>query len=189
MQKRTKLSVYLEIVAWILAITVLIGAILYYNVFAKTEAPEGYEIGEECPDFTVELYKNKGNGEDFFTLSQWKGKVIVLNFWYISCGPCLAELPHFNEVQEEYAENVKIVALHSYNVDTERSKQEFVSNRYSDYSITFAQDTEDLKLFDHLGGKDSYPMSVILDKDGVIRYTRQGSLDKDTLTLEIEKLL
>lgn len=190
MLKRTKLSVYLEIVAWVLALCFLLGVILYYNVFKKNELPQGYEIGEVCPDFEITLYKSKAEPEGgTYSPQDTRGKVTVLNFWYTNCGPCLKELPYFDAVQRIYPETVKIIAVHSYSADTWVDKQAFIDEKFSQYSFSFGQDTEELKLFDHLGGADSYPMTVILDKEGVIQYTRQGGLTQEMLQQEIEKLL
>lgn len=190
MLKRTKLSIYLEIIAWIMAILFLIAVFLYYNVFDKQEIPEGYEIGEVCPDFEIEVYKSAANPDGgTFSPRESREKVIVLNFWYTNCGPCLAELPHFNTLQQEYPESVKVVAIHSYSADTWVDKQSFIDEKYSDYQITFALDTAELKLYDNFGGKESYPMTVILDKEGIIQYVRQGKIELVELRERVENLL
>lgn len=187
MKVRTKTSVYLEIIAWILATVLLVGAILYFNVYQKDSTVEsGYEIGNECPDFELELYASETNPDGgMFKLSDSRGKIVVLNFWYTSCGPCLAELPHFNQVQEEYGD-VKIYAIHSYAVDTSTDKQAFVNDKFGGYSLSFAQDTEELKLFNKLGGKNAYPHTVILDKNGVIRFIKTGSVSLEELKTQID---
>lgn len=190
MPKRTKLSFYLEMAAWTLALLFLIGVILYYNVFYNVEIPQGYEIGEVCPDFEIEIYKSKADPDGgAFSPQDSRGKVTVLNFWYTNCGPCLQELPDFDAVQKLYPEEVKIVAIHSYSVDTWVDKQAFIDTNFTDYQISFGQDTSELKLFDHLGGTDSYPMTVILDREGVIRFSQKGKLQEGILQGEVEKLL
>lgn len=190
MLKRTKLSVYLEIVAWALALCLLLGVILYYNVFKKTELTKVYEVGDPCPDFEITLYQSNAEPEGgTYSPQKSLGKVTILNFWYTNCGPCLKELPYFDVVQRKYSEAVKIIAVHSYSADTWVDKQAFIDEKFSDYTFSFGQDTEELKLFDHLGGVDSYPMTVIFDKVGVIRYRKQGGITQEVLQQEIEKLL
>lgn len=187
--KRTKTSIVLEAVAWGLASVLLIITLLYYNVFHKQEDNRVYGVGETCPNFVVTTYATGGAAAGKFEPKLSRGKVTVLNFWYMDCGPCLAELPHFNEVQEEYGERVAVVALHAYSVNTEDDKQLFLDNTFPTYSLTFAQDTAEFKVYDKLGGISAYPMTVVLDKEGVIRYVRQGAMSKETLVQYIESLL
>lgn len=187
--KRTKTSVVLEAVAWSLAGVLLVVTLLYYNVFHKQENTPVYGVGETCPNFVVTTYATGGKSAGTFEPKLSRGKVTVLNFWYKDCSPCVAELPHFNEVQEEYADRVTVVALHSYSINKEDDKQSFLDNTFPDYALTFAQDTEEFKVYNKLGGKNAYPMTVVLDQDGVIRYVRQGGMSKDALVEYIESLL
>ena len=190
MRKRTKTSIWAEAVAWVLAAAVLIGTILYFNVFKKQEQASVYGVGDACPQFDAALYRTKADPEGgVFTPKNAKGKVMILNFWYTTCGPCLKELPDFNAVQTEYGDKVKVVALHSYSADQEVDKQAFVTEQYPDYVISFAQDTESFHLYDSLGGKGSFPMTVITDGDGVIRFSKQGSISRAELKEEIDKLI
>lgn len=187
---KTKLAKVLEIVAWVVAIIILIVAILYYNVFAKDEEIKVYEIGETCPNFEISLYKTAGCDGGNYTPKDSRGQVTVLNFWYTTCGPCLQELPSFNNIQIEYGDKVRVIALHSNSVDTQVDKQAFLDkNGYSDYQMTFAQDTKTFDVYTHLGGKSAYPMTVILDKEGVIRFIKQGSISEEDLRAQIEKII
>lgn len=187
--KRTKTSIVLEAVAWGLASVLLVITLLYYNVFHKQEDLHVYGVGETCPNFVVTTYATGGKSAGKYEPKLSRGKVTVLNFWYMDCGPCNEELPDFNAVQEEYEESVTIVALHAYSVNTEDDKQSFLDERYPNYKITFAQDTTEFKVYDKLGGMSAYPMTVVLDKEGVIRYVRQGAMSKETLVEYIESLL
>lgn len=190
MNKRTKASLWAEIAAWVLAAIVLAGTLLYFNVFKKQEETRVYGVGESCPQFEASLYRTKADPEGgVFSPKNAKGKVMVLNFWYTTCGPCLKELPDFNNAQTIYGDKIKIVALHTCLADENVDKQAFLDENFSDYVISFAQDTESFHLYDSLGGKGSFPMTVIADGDGVIRFTKQGSITYAELQTEIEKLV
>ncbi len=187
--RRTKASIVLEITAWILAALLLIGTFIYYGV-ASTDANKDSALNKKCPDFNIELYVTAGCEGGRYSPSDSLGKVTVLNFWYTNCGPCLQELPHFNDLQEEYGEKVRVIAIHSYSVDKKVNKQNFINNNvYKDYVLSFGQDTEDQKIFDMLGGKSAYPMTVILDKTGTVRVVNQGAMTKEALEKAVGKYL
>lgn len=180
-----------KIAGYSLMAVILVVAIVYVNFIYEAPDVEGYEIGERCPEFELSAYKTAGNpnGEAFSSDSA-KGQVLVINFWYKTCSSCEAELPHFNEVQGEYADDVKIIVVHAPGFGTQESKQQYIDEHgYNDYQMTFLQDTEELYLFKKLGGKGAYPITVILDREGIIRSVNLKSMTKEELTEEIQKWL
>ena len=134
-------------------------------------APVGSEVGMQCPDFTVPLY---GGGE--FHLSETRGKVVVLNFWATWCSPCCAELPYFEQLWENYPDDVALVAIHSSLVtDDVPSYIEEMG-----YEIPFALD-ETGAVIASLGGSTMLPQTVVLDREGTIVYNRIGSVTYEDL--------
>ncbi len=194
-----KRAFWLQFGAWTVALCVLIASLVYFNFFAKTNAVSGLQIGDDCPDFTfTTVYDSKGayNGDekiDEITISGNKGKVVVLNFWYTTCGPCVAELPGFNRVNNEFGDDVMMVALHASGFVSNSKIQEFIdttindgTNYWRDYSLIFALDINNTS-YTMLGGKTTYPMTVIVDKDGKISLIKHGPLAEDVLKNEIIK--
>ena len=134
-------------------------------------AATGSEVGMQCPDFTVPLY---GGGE--FHLSEARGKVVVLNFWATWCSPCCAELPYFEQLWENYSDDVALVAIHSSLVtDDVPSYIEEMG-----YEMPFALD-ETGEVIASLGGSTMLPQTVILDREGTIVYNRIGSVTYEDL--------
>ena len=113
------------------------------------------------------------------------GKITVLNFWAYWCPPCVGELPHFEEVAKEYADEVAIVAVHC---DELSKAQEFIGQNHPDSLIRFAMDDEDdpYGYYELLGGSGSIPYTVVLDADGVIRKTFVGAITYNALVAAIE---
>ena len=134
-------------------------------------AATGSEVGMQCPDFTVPLY---GGGE--FHLSETRGKVVVLNFWATWCSPCCAELPYFEQLWENYPDDVALVAIHSSLVtDDVPSYIEEMG-----YEMPFALD-ETGAVIASLGGSTMLPQTVVLDREGTIVYNRIGSVTYEDL--------
>lgn len=170
--KRGK-AFWLELSAWILAIAVLLGALVYYNFIDKsydkttpTDPDIGYEVGMTAPDFTVELYGSDEN----FTLYKQRGKMTVVNFWATWCTPCVAEIPYFNQLAIDRPD-ISVIAIHG---SSTRDVNEFIATKgWGDYALTFAQDNiqDNICLtFQMLGGKSAWPMTVIVDEEGVVLY-------------------
>lgn len=116
------------------------------------------------------------------------GKITVINFWAYWCPPCVRELPHFDQVAREMADEVAIVAVHC---DTVETGQSFIAENYPDSAILFAADVENdvYAYYSALGGGGSIPYTVVLDADGIIRKTFTGAIDHATLVAAIEECL
>ena len=193
-----KRAFWLQFSAWALAICVLVAALVYYNAFAPGSS-DSVSVGAACPDFTIStVYDSKGayDGDekiDEIKISENKGKVIVLNFWYTTCGPCVAELPGFNRVRNEFGDDVMVVALHAAGLETNAAIQKFINetmndgeNYWSEYSIIFALDIKD-ECFKTIGGTPTYPTTVIVDKDGKVSFIHVNGLAEEVLRQEIIK--
>lgn len=182
-------KILFEAVVTALALLLLVFALLYYNVFNKNEAVKTYGIGNKCFNFEAVLYESAGCDGGVYTPKNSIGQVTVLNFWYTTCAACVKELPHFNEVQQEYGDKITVIAIHSSTADSDVDKQQFINSNFSDYVILFAQDTQSFKIYERLGGKMAWPMTVILDKQGTIRSVINKSLTYEQLKAEIDALL
>lgn len=187
-EKVKRRNKWLEIAAWSVATLLLAFVLIYYNVIDKGNAILPYKDGDACPDFVARTYDGTEEGGTF-TLSEARGKVVVINFWATWCGPCVAEIPHFNELQKNYSDDIVVIAFHEANptqdiqeyIDTPRSNKE----SWSDYSILFAQDEKDIvsdiasqetSLFYGLGGKSAYPITVIVDREGNVAHLEANSV-------------
>lgn len=175
--KKTR-AFWAQLVAWICALALLVSALVYYNFIDKDAERITSEVGDTCYDFTVKLYPEE---EESFTLSDYRGKVVVVNFWATWCTPCVAEIPHFERLQNSYADDVVVVAIQGI---ADRPVAPFIESKWADYHILFAQDNlvgENPETFRLLGGRDTWPITLVVDREGVISYTRQGSITYEQL--------
>ena len=175
-----------------LAAVVMAGALVYYNFIDK--APT-----QSTENFVVETYANT-NGTFVLdgskvTLEDQEGKVCVLNFWETWCQACVEELPEFNEFKVAYSE-VDIIAIVPKRPDVitwmnGKGYQTFTPDvLWTDFSISFAMyDAEQEDLYAKLGGKGALPMTVVVDKNGVVIYQTEGSMHYEDLQEIIMPLL
>lgn len=98
---------------------------------------------------------------------QYKGKVVYLDFWASWCTPCKESFPWLNKVNSEY-KDLKIIAV---NLDKERAlAEEFLRENPARFEIHFDPEAESAKKYNIKG----MPYSVLIDKNGKIRYTHIG---------------
>ena len=175
----------------------LIGALIYYNFIDKVpesdipqqgssqEIDVGGEIGDICIDHELSVY----GSEDTIRVSDYRGKVTIVNFWYIFCGSCVKELQtEFPLIKEEYGDQVEILAVHSYE-EYNSDIPEFIAQSFLDADFTFCRDTEGEAYFHMLGGSQAWPVTVVLDENGVIVSSIMGSTTYDELKSIIDNII
>ncbi|HTK38528.1 MAG TPA: TlpA disulfide reductase family protein [Pyrinomonadaceae bacterium] len=105
------------------------------------------------------------NGQEFDT-DKLKGKVVVLNFWFIGCPPCMAEIPRLNELKEKFETNADVIFV-ALTADDDHAVKRFLSQQKFDYDmIADAKSTLDSFRF------RGYPKNIVIGKDGKIVYWR-----------------
>lgn len=174
----------MKIISYILAGVLLASTLVYYNFLAPSETTNKGLVGTACPEFTLKSY----NGKEDFSIVNSKGKVTVINYWETTCDPCVEEIPWFEVVFNEYNGAINMVAVHSYHIT--ENVQKFIDKKgWNSYNMLFALDTKELNTFERLGGKGAYPITVILDSDGIITCVRQGKFPESELRQEIENAM
>lgn len=136
----------------------------------ETDAESYEELleGDTAPDFTAQL----ADGSTF-TLSEQKGKVVLLNFWATWCGPCVGEMPAFEKLNGEYEDKVSVLAVNCME-DTETVNQ-FISD--NSYTFPIAYDVEGDVAMRY--PSDGIPYTLVIDKEGVIRSIYVGAADAE----------
>lgn len=189
---------WLRFSAWAAALVVLVAALVYYTFIDASKSTVTYAVGDRCPDFTLQTYNSEGSdGSDGkikeFSTMESRGTVTVINFWYTTCDPCVAELPYFEKVRAEFGEQIIMVAVHSATAMPRggaEAVQKFIDDTgWNKFGILFAQDTEEIACYDMLGGSGAYPTTAIIDKNGYIAYFMDGPVEEEELRTEISKLL
>ena len=130
------------------------------HVFATSVIAQESLIGQAAPELGIEKFLQAPEGEK--TLSALKGKVIVLEFWATWCGPCVAAIPHLNQLNEEFRD--KPVQFISVTREDEDVVAPFLKKKEMKSWIGLDTDRSVLKAY----GIRSIPRTFVIDKKGII---------------------
>lgn len=120
-------------------------------------------------------------------LSQWKGKIIVLNFWATWCPPCREEMPELSALNTEYQDkNVIVIGIA---LDEIGLIKEFNAENNMSYPLLAAEETGGQLGFNLGNDKSALPYTVIIKPDGTIANTYFGRITKPLLEETLIKLL
>ena len=133
----------------------------------------------KAPDFNVTTL----DGE-MLELSKLKGKVVVINFWFIECAPCIAEIPALNKLVAEY-KTKDVVFIGMSRSSMENIQKNFLPNYKFDFKIV-----ADCKLIAEKYKKWlGWPTTFVLDKKGKVKFVKCGGFEDDRAKTEIEEKL
>ena len=134
-----------------------------------------------APDFTLHVM----NGANL-RLQEQRGRVVMVNFWATWCGPCRQEMPQLNRLYEKY--HAAGFVLLGINVDDDTSKAAEVAGKLG---VTFPVLLDTDKTVSKLYELSTMPSTVIIDRDGKVRYVHRGYLTgyEDNYEKQIRELL
>ena len=135
---------------------------------------------KHAPDFALK----DANGK-VVHLADYKGKVVVLDFWATWCGPCVIEIPWFTEFQRKYKDRGFEVLGVSMDDDGWKAINPFVAKRKINYRVVLGDD----KTGDQYGGLEALPTTFVIDRSGRIAAVHVGLTDKRDFEDAIENLL
>ena len=161
----------------------------YFAIVAPSVS--GKTVGNKVGDICINKDINLVGSDEKFSVIDNKGKIVIINFWYTSCTPCVQELPHFDALYKKYSDSIEVIAIHEasiYNTNPQAVK-DFIDSQFEGFTIKFGYDDLESQYYAMLGGKQAWPMTIIVDQDGFVSFVRQGSLTSEALEAEITKLL
>ncbi len=148
-------------------------------------APPGSSIqlvGKQRPDFTLPDIDGKP-----VSINRWQGKVVLINFWATWCPPCRKEIPAFMEVlKQNAARGFEIIGVA---IDDREAVVEFVNQLGVSYPQLIGDQNaaEIAKRYGNLYG--ALPYSVLIDREGIIRFVKPGELHRELLEIQLNSLL
>ena len=141
-------------------------AIFAAAVFA-TSAGAALRTQAPAPDFTLRSLEGAN-----LRLAEQRGRVVLVNFWATWCGPCKQEMPHLNRLYDKYR-NAGFVLL-GVNVDDDARQAAGLAQKLGvHFPVLFDADKSVSRLYD----LQSMPATVLIDRDGRVRYLHRGYRD------------
>ncbi len=103
-----------------------------------------------------------------FKSKDWAGKVLVFNFWFIDCPPCRQEIPELNKIVAKYADDKNIIFI-GICLDGKSDIEKFIKDTPFAYHLV-----PDGRYFTEPLGIRQYPLNMVVDKQGMIRFNTVG---------------
>ncbi len=135
---------------------------------------------KKAPEFSLRSVSGKE-----VKLSDYKGKVVIVDFWATWCPPCRKGIPDLIDLQKKYKDNLVIIGISVDGTNTINDVKPFVKDQGINYPIVFTSE----KVINDFGGIEAIPTSFIIDKDGNIVDSHVGLVPKDVLSNKIETLI
>jgi peroxiredoxin len=136
--------------------------------------------GKQAPTFTLKTIDGKT-----VSLSDYKGKAVLLNFWATWCGPCKLEMPWLIELQKKYSAQGFTVLGISEDDGSPKDVSDFAAKMNVNYPILMANDN----VSKAYGGIDYLPTSYYIGRDGKVVVEIGGIISQSEIDANIRKIL
>ena len=121
-------------------------------------------LQDEAPDFTLKSLEGSN-----LRLEEYRGQVVLINFWASWCGPCRQEMPLLDRLHHRYEDTG--FAVLGINVEGEAAPaQELVDKT----NVTFPILIDEGQAVSELYNLEAMPSTVVVDRDGIVRYIHRG---------------
>lgn len=157
---RQRFRYYSEVRRTVFLVGLLVALV---GCYSGTRPPR---IGQSAPDFAVQ------DSDHTITLNQFRGQVVVLNFWGTFCPPCIAEMPSLIQMQTKLKKNGVLVLGVSIDAD-DAAYHKFLK----DFGVNFVTVRDEAQKSSTLYGTFGWPETYIIDRSGVVRRKFIGAVN------------
>ncbi len=169
--------------------------LLLFIALAILTACSGSNAQSDSSRASAKTHNDRKNAPDFaltdsdgtkVKLADYRGKVVLLNFWATWCGPCQVEIPWFKEFEQQYkSKGFEVIGV-SMDEDGWSAVKPYMAEHKLNYRILLGDDSVS-QLY---GGLDALPTTFIIDRDGKFAFPPHvGLIGKDEYASEIQSIL
>jgi peroxiredoxin len=157
---------------------------------AETEIPENPLQGKMAPPFTL-----KDTAGKKVSLSDYKGKAVVLDFWATWCAPCKVEIPWLEQFHNQYAsQGLEVIGVSEDNLDPDdkgklAQEKSDIAAKAAQLKINYPVLIDDASISTPYGGVDGLPTTFFIDRSGKVVASTVGLAPRDTIEADIRKAL
>lgn len=138
--------------------------LLVLSIFMGSSLASSGLTGQTAPDFVLK----SATGENL-RLSEYRGDVVMINFWATWCGPCRQEMPLLDELYGRY-QRVGFNLLGVNIDDDSRRAMAMVNELGISFPVLFDEDKKVSKLYE----VEAMPLTILLDREGTVRHVHHG---------------
>jgi peroxiredoxin len=141
-------------------------------------------VGKDAPDFTLPVVANGASESPRVSLSDFRGRAVVLDFWATWCGPCRVEAPIVNKVAARYKDR-GLVTVGVNTSDEENLAAPWAQRNGISFPIVFDEKNQAARAF----GVENLPTLVVISRSGKILAMRTGVTDDAELEALVRQAL
>ncbi len=154
--------------------------LLYLTAVGCQTTPTNFPFDFELKDISEEQQ----------ALTDYRDKVVIVDIWGTWCPPCIAEIPHFIELQDKYGDRgLQILGINYEDADSWEEQQQIIANFVEKKGINYPcmPGTEEVQ--NQIPGFSGFPTTLFIDKTGNVREVIVGVNSFDELEAKVKKLL
>jgi len=173
MTETTEVAPRRGVATWVQIVIIagLIGLLVLVGVTLRKRQQGSVQPGDTIPNFTIPLFAGyQYDGQAQFNLQDYRGKVVVINFWASWCKPCEQEAAELQAAWEQYRPTGQVVFLGVDYVDTEPEARVYLQK----YGITYPNGPDMATRVSQLFRTTGVPETYFIDKNGVLRFAQIG---------------
>ena len=175
-----------KLIIAIAAIALIAGVVVARFVHVDNATPPTAQNHNAMPTEMVGFSLPDTDGK-MHDINEWRGKIVVLNFWATWCPPCRAEVPLFVDTQEKFRkEGLVIVGVA---IDKKQDVANFIDSYFINYPVLVSEE-DNTELMASYGNRiATLPYSVVMDRKGKVIETHAGANKKDQLYDVLNRIL